>query len=442
MSAFGQSAPVQLQSRTFIRDCGNIFTINIDSIPWNKNIIVTASGARVAGSANAPTKWLITPTDDSCHITLATTVLAKQVVLAEGHFMVIEPPLPAILCTIGGKATAENSLTRVAEGTPICFQTVADSAFLSGYPNDARYFIDDIKINKIENNQKVSLHSIHLNEGKCIPIMAAYGIQHGDTLEVVAANIKRKNYTGKPIYILELNKNPVFRQIIFDTTLAPIAVQGQQISDKQAVLLYYQCGNPVNFSFSPFDKYDKFILSSPTADVKCSSENPRKWLIIPKQPNFCTIELMQPLLGSYVKQIAEIYPVLMPPAPTLHFLVDGQAYRSGMAVPPAAKINIGVIKDSVFGALRPSDARYELGEVKVWVEAPGQTRQLAGSWDFAGNDASLPQLVELGLLANPPVPGSQVSIEVSAVYRKNFKGKKYLEETILPAARTIILQIQ
>ena len=204
--------------------------------------------------------------------------------------------------------------------------------------------------------------------------------------------------------------------------------------------LYRDGANVVTIEVQKSYRKALFILTSEEAEIKPSTESKRRFLVIPKGET-CVVKISQKK-GKKVIEIGKItYNIVQAPKPTIVLLMNGQKMSPEAKAQKGSRITVKIVPDSAYKAKYPSDARYEISHIDVFVDCGDGEKQVGGA-DLNGRDAAA------GL--DLPIPGTvygcekeaKVYFKIKDIQQKNFRNEIMVDERFTAEEKNLIVKIQ
>ncbi len=199
--------------------------------------------------------------------------------------------------------------------------------------------------------------------------------------------------------------------------------------------LYRGCANLINIHVPDLCSDYHPVCTATDADIQQSTEHTRKFMIVPKG-NKCVVSVSNNI-GEKVEPLGEIaFNVLEPPKPTIEILLNGQKITSTTQAGKGSYITIRIVPNSTFAAAMAQDAKYEIGKVKV-VRQSCFAFATTGEFDSKLFNASAEVRIPIPAETFQTSSGTRFYIEISDIYRINFKGEKRADTRFTLYEKTI-----
>lgn len=202
---FAQKKDIAVSSanvQTIYRNCANLLTFDVPELCGQSyNAYVEATDATVTKSKESNRKFLVAPRGDKCKVDVYDEQEGGRLWLGDWRCKVIEPPAPQYQYFLNG-AEAKNGAI-VSRGSIFTVKIVPDAAFADGYPQDARYVIEDVSFYtagcfSITRLGGFSIESYDPTVGISVPFPTG-GLASGEKVFVEIGRLYRVNYAGKKI---------------------------------------------------------------------------------------------------------------------------------------------------------------------------------------------------------------------------------------------------
>jgi len=209
------------------RNCANDIEIDVPVLGdlYNPKIEATGGGNATLSKKNVRSVRVV-PTGKNIKLTVFQVQDGGSYKIDDVAYNVIDPPLPQILVTVGGKEVGPKDPINV--GAPIRIIVKADKDFADALPEDARYRIGSIKVLRkrglsspapVKTEGPSAISKPKGNASSEIKLISVWDSpQNGETAYFEIDKIERINFQDKPETVFDFNKDP--RQMTITATIA------------------------------------------------------------------------------------------------------------------------------------------------------------------------------------------------------------------------------
>ncbi len=229
-------------------------------------------------------------------------------------------------------------------------------------------------------------------------------------------DVQNNNETVTQIDTVYINENTEGNANIIGRNI-PIISQSVDI-------LYYNCGNTLNFDLEEGEAVPDIKASS--ANVLKSKSDERKFTVVPTGKT-CVISCIINNEDSYHKWDRK-YKVIKPPKPEIQLLVNGKEYNGASPINKKSNVVLRLKPDADFKASMPRDARYMISNVDLLAQRSLGAPTKIGTYSGLGKDATKGIPIPLGNKLKADTPGTIIYFKIKSIYRMNFQNKKIEEK--------------
>ncbi len=245
-----------------------------------------------------------------------------------------------------------------------------------------------------------------------------------------SALINAENY-----YLMKLQEQQELPAAIWLSPLQRLYHYGMEITSKNSLVMYRDCGNDVEINVPAWEEnYSPIVEVDKNSSVRQGKANPRSFLVVPKGKK-CEITV-NAQVGKELMKIGQAkYRVVSPPKPKIEMLVNGKVYNGSSPIPKTSRLLVRIVPDPEFRQFMPNDARYGITKISVLGQLslgpPKNVGLIEGGRAEKGIKVSMPSPVRKAR------PGTKVYVRLEEIYRVNYRSKKIPETRFSEIERTL-----